>query len=397
MEDLKTTIEWELSLPSKNTLHFPFHIIPDIKKLEWENYNFYPSGELLGLLQDTFYVTHWSSIQEENNHESNQKELNDRDEYWNIFRWIWSLFAEVLRENYQNIVNTQNSTDDDYSTLKREKGHNYQHFIERMGEPFVTRYQLYTVISLVVPTVRFQYENCTNIVCYFDKFVSFWNDSIKLLSNIVSEIQHYQVEGLRHRFEHIINDNTHNKEYENFKKDYLIEGDGKCFSVTTVHNIDGSKQDLVCFSGIFFKDEISKAINKIVDGISKDPNFNSPKLVTVNDTIRYYIDDKNYITYGQAKQCCSFIRNSKYNRMFSCCERKTFAFEDYNWDECTSYIMIVKYPPCELCEIPVAKHNKKYNGQPIPGKKNNDKPLKDLEEFNILAKCIHTGGCRNKP
>lgn len=396
MKPLNSTIDWKLILPWRNTLRFSFQIIPTNENLEWKEDILYSTDDLLGLLQDTFYVTHWSSILEENNTLITKEELDERDNYWDIFIWVWHSFIEIIQHSYQEIANTQNSMK--YDALKKMKRENYLHFIEDMGEPFITRYRLYEVVSLLIPSVHFSYLSLANIVCKFNTFVKFWNKSLRLLPDIVTNIQQHKVERLRKQFNKIINNNSQNNKYEKFKNKYLQEGKERCFSMTTVNKKDGTKKKLLCFSGIpefAPNSNISKAIDLIVDEFKKHRNFYDSERVEVKDSIRYYIDNKKYITYANAVGCCCFSKNRIFNRMFSCCERKTFAH--YDWSDCVSYTMIVKYSPCELCVLPVTQHSNKYNGKIISGKKNETGPLKNLDMFNMLAKYIHTRGCRNKP
>lgn len=397
MEHLNRVVKWKLILPWGKPLRFHFQIVPANDDLEWDVNIPSSTTDLLGLLQDTFYVTHWLNILEENYNLITKEELDERDNYWYIFIWVWYRFIEIIQHNYHQITNNQSSME--YEVLQEMHSENYLHFIENMGEPYITRYKLYEVVSLLVPSNRFSHLSLANIICDFNSFVKFWNKSLKLLPALLTKIQHYKVERLRKQFNKIIDANSLNNEYKRFKNKYLQEGKDKCFSMTTVTKKDGTKKDLLCFCGVPEFDpnsKISKAIDLIVNEIKNNRKYYDPERVTAKDSIRYYIDHKTYITYVQATHFSCFSNNPIFNRMFSCCERKTFAHYD-EWSECVSYTMVVKYPPCELCNFPVIQHCNKYNGHIIPGKKNEPTPLENLDIYNMLAKCIHTGGCRYKP
>ena len=138
----------------------------------------------------------------------------------------------------------------------------------------------------------------------------------------------------------------------------------------------------MCFSGLKKHPENSN-IGKAIKIIEKYGGFQNPQVVDVTDNIRYYLICGLSISYGIAKKC-SIFKTGRYNRMFSCCERKTIA--GYLWNDCASYTMIVKYAPCELCKEPVKKHNELYNGRVLHGKAT--EPLERIGEYDRLAKCI---------
>lgn len=187
-------------------------------------------------------------------------------------------------------------------------------------------------------------------------------------SIMVSAIQKYKkVETVRKYFNIISLKYANSKDYKEFHDKY-IQGYG-CFAKTTVNLLNGDKQDVLCFSGLKYKSEISRVIKLIVT----NGNFKNAYLINVSGKIRYYINKTDYITKDDADKS-GF---SYHNRMFSCCERKTFAAYE-NWMNCKSYVMTVKYQPCELCKESVKRHNKKYNGKKHCGKR-----LKKLSNRSI--------------
>lgn len=391
MEDLDHFIKLELRLPWEINLSFSVQILPYNNDLEGKENKLSSSNDLLGMVQDVFYVMHLLEIHEdkEDKRKELEAELNERDNYWDVFNWIWYQFVQILRDDFSQVTKRIDATLEEKNRLKI-KGEYDINDIEKLGEPYITRYKLYKVMSLLQPQLHYNYGSLDDIVCSYHTFVNFFNSCIQLLSKIILRLQDDKVEEIKNIFKHIMDDKKQNQKCIKSINKYLTEGkDGKCFAITTVNCKNTTKEDLLCFSGTFFKADLLEVINKIVKALSDNPKFNNPKLIRVNDDIRYYIDGHKYITYGDAKQCGAFKNGekNKYNRMFSCCERKIFA--DYNWSECKSYRMVVKYSPCRLCTYSVKKHKKKYNGNIISGKSNNQLNQLKLALYDSVANCIY--------
>ncbi len=387
-DEFKEAIEWKLVLPKSDVLSFRFSIFQDENRQGHRESDVFMSNELLGILQDTFYVTHFGSSHYEHISPYSKDGLDERDDYWDIFRWIWHNFTAILRNNIKEINVFRSS--DESAALSKKKGNAYKLFVREMGQPFITRYDLY-LFSLLFWSknyIRKHFGSCTDIICDHRKFVRFWNGVVSFLSESVLKLQQDVVGKLQSKFENILKGPDRNAEYATFHNTYLREKGG-CFSLTMVDKKDGSKQDVLCFSGLKDSSQdptIYKAIQKIKD----EGGFQDPHVVQVTDKIRYDLICGLYITYGEAKKCNIFSKKGRYNRMFTCCERKTFA--DYDWNDCASYTMIVKYAPCELCEMSVRKHKTLYNGHVLHGKAT--QPLKRIGEFDRLAMCMCSKFCR---
>lgn len=381
IDNFKDMIEWELFLPIRESLSFKFSVLPKDNREDMESIDVDFTNDLLRILQDTFYVTHLANISHEKDSDGKNDELDERDNNWSIFRWVWYNFTDFLRDNLNEIRIFQNS--DELEILSKKKGREYTQFVKEMGQPFVARYNLY-IFSLLFWSKNYilrHFGSCTEIICEQRMFLQFWNGVLTFLSESVRDIQKTDVESLMSKFEKILKAPDKKADYTKFYKDYLGE-EGGCFSLTMVKKKDKSREDILCFSGLkdYTEDSnIGKAIKKIKD----NGGFKHPKVIKVKDDIRYDLMCGFNISYVEAKKCKLFA-SGKYNRMFSCCERKTIA--DYTWDDCNSYEMIVKYAPCELCIAPISKHNYLYHGKVIHGKAT--KPLSRLKEFETLAICI---------
>lgn len=388
MDDFKDIIKWELFLPKNEGLSFQFSVSQNENREETREIDADFGNVLLSILQDTFYITNLASFRDENILEDLKRELNERDSNWNVFRWIWRKFTILLRNNYNELKKRTNS--EESIALSKKKGNGYRQFVDSMGEPFAARYKLYSY-SLTFWSrnfIRKNFGSCTDIICSFQKFTLFWTGVLNFLSESVRDIQKDDVENLKLKFEKILNNHEKKAEYDDFKEKYLQQVGG-CFSLTMVERKDKSRQDVLCFSGLYDFSENSN-IGKAIKKIEEDGGFQNPKVVKVSNNIKYDLICGLDITYGEAQNCSVFSANrKKYNRMFSCCERKTIA--DYAWNDCASYKMVVKYAPCELCKEPVRKHNELYKGSVLHGK--STKPLKSIGEFDKLAKCMCSNFC----
>lgn len=352
----------------------PHIIIPEeLKDLESDDNS--SNMLLFDVLQDFYYVTHFDLHKNDNNI---SKRLESCDNFWTALRVYWRCLLELVKEKQNFIYNDYNSEKRDILFIK--KGRSYRKFINSMGEPYATRYFAYRLLkplySLRPKSMTLGY--CTDIICNFIDFQKFWNNGIKLFSHILLKIQkENSVKRLKSDLEKI----TKSKEYNDFKDLYLY---GKsCFMQAKIIFKD-RKVKVLCFSGLYFKQPIINAI-KI---IKQSDQFKDAYFVDVSDDIRYYLPNNNsYITYGEAKQIA--VKSKKKinyeSRMFSCCERKTFA--DFNWNGCQSYEMIVKYAPCELCHHQVNIFKNLYNGKTISGKSTGQ--LKKRQEYDAIAMNIY--------
>ena len=80
--------------------------------------------------------------------------------------------------------------------------------------------------------------------------------------------------------------------------------------------------------------------------------LNNMPAAKLTDDVRYYLtDEENSITYGQFKNHTEPIKSS-YNRMFTCCERKTFAKlreDELKNNKLNKMNILVTQAPCVYC------------------------------------------------
>lgn len=275
-------ITWELFLPMSEKMQFRFSILPNENREDLSNLDVESSDELLGILQDAFYVTHLANIRYDKESEDNKGELDKRDNYWNLFRLVWHNFTDFLHNNFNEIRIFQDSEVGEI--LSKKKGLSYKQFVQGMGHPFETRYNLY-IFSLLFWRPNYILKNfgsCTDIICKHRVFMRFWNGILTFLSGSVRYLQKVKVKQLKSKFNRILNRPKTKSEYNKFKEEYL-EKKG-CFSLTMVEKKDGSRQDVLCFSGLKKHPENSN-IGKAIKIIEKYGGFQNPQVVEVTDNI----------------------------------------------------------------------------------------------------------------
>lgn len=327
------------------------------------------------IMRDVYFVT-WLDNDYNEENQGIKTMLSEKDAFWNKYIIALKKLVEVSYYNYQSIVDDRDC--DEEEVLFRRKGRRYMSFIEDLGEPYNIRYKIIHVLSQLHSQARIRnhFGGFTGIVCNAETFIKFWNESLQKLQELQLAIQKEDVEDLKSAFGRILKSEVFE---ERFDKRYM--GEDGCFMKTNVVTADAN-EDVLCFSGLKDfdgNDYLSRAVKMIVDS----GYFHNAYLVKVRDGIRYYLSDSKYITLGEAKAFGGHLEA----RMFSCCERKTFA--DYDWSKCVSYKMIVKYEPCGMCSIPVKKHRAKYKPNELVWGKKWDFPLKDMDKYDAIAKEIY--------
>ena len=319
------------------------------------------------LLQEVFYV---DSLSRNNNIEPNgiADSLDAVYDYISVFH---ARIVELVELHHKHL------TDETHSEEIREQlwdfsGSKVGMYVHKnLQEPFLSRDNAYMIFNALPSSYRYRLPHYArrDIVSSYDCFEKYWNKGMELLCEMQNDIHTATIGQLKNLLTELSGKNN------KFYKKYLKEKDG-CFSLTQVKK-KGLQQDVLCFSGITFSKPIIDAINCI----KNSGRFKTPVVITNSDNVRYYLCPERYVTYEDARRS-----NVVYsNRMFSCCERKTFA--EYDWQDVDSYTMMVKYQPCELCQLPIYEHTMKYNGRIKAGIKL--APLDKIPLFNAIAEDIY--------
>lgn len=363
--ELQATITWSLFLDEE-----PLAIEEDLLENLREG-NSYRSEtvdfEIPQLLQEVYYVERLSKS------EGSEPEqiLTMRDKAFDYVRIIHGLLKELLNDRYEHLIKDDVLDGNLYEDLKDKKGCVFDKYVDgNLSEPFSSRNAAYKVFSLLPQKYksRFFDDFRWDVVASHDIFTKYWNRGLLALAEMHKYIYIDEIASLKKELHEI----AKNKKLQ---KNYLKEQKG-CFSKTEIKKENDVQENVLCFSGVTFKTGIEDAINKIV----KSGHFLNCRAITTSQNVRYYICPSRYVTYSKANSSSVDFNP----RMFSCCERKMFA--EYQWQGVKSYIMIVKYPPCELCQFPVWEHTRKYKGKIKHGDREN--PPQPKKEFDKIAEKI---------
>lgn len=362
---LLTTLKWILQL-GENVHQIEEQLLDFISP---ENHENDESSRLSipQILQEVYYVDQLSK----NLNDELLGRLSIQDKIYDYIRVFHGRITELLELHHKDLIN-ETQSEEIIERLENIYGAKVGTYVqENLPEPFLTRDVAYMIFNTLPSNYKYQLPHYArrDIVAKYDCFEKYWNKGMFLLCEMQNDVHMLDFDGLN-----ILLSELSHKNHE-FCERYLSEKGG-CFCLTEV-NKNGTQQHVLCFSGQKFTDAIIAAINCIVNS----GHFNNPFTITKSDKVRYYICPHKYVTYADA---CKTNKASK-PRMFSCCERKTFA--EYNWQDVDSYVMIVKYQPCELCQLPVFEHTMKYRGRIIAGIRL--APLRGIPLFDAIAEEIY--------
>lgn len=377
--DIKDSIKWSLVISDKEMRSFKTLSFQQSLFLS-EDENFGEDGLLLlEYLQEVYYVTKFDYILKEDNSFDNidKDVLDNRDEGWEI---LINIFGSILQKIYrQKRLLTADDSYENWEQLFRLKGEAYGEYIRSvMRGVYPLRYEIYTVMKQFIPMSLREINNlkrCTDIVCDGRAFQLFFKLSIEWLEKTQLNLQTFESDSL----EKLMKQLSQGRDgFGRFRKKY-IKSNG-CFSKTLLY--DGSNFiNLLCFSGA---QEPTGELKTAIESIADCGLFGIHQLITLPAGTRYMLSEARQITLADAIISGLYDQNH-HGRMFSCCERKTFA--GYKWQSCKWFHMIVKYRPCELCEDMVKIYEEKYHGVVTPGKECSSKPLHIT--YDGVATAIH--------
>ncbi len=375
--DIKNSISWSLVISAQRAER-PVSLSFQQPLFSHEE-DFGDDGlQLLDYLQEVYYVTKLEVILDNGNLHNNKILLDNQDNGWDVLSNVFAnLYPKIYRS--QGLLSS-NSSYPNSSQLLHLKGEAYGDYIRNtMGGVYPFRYEIYTSLKHIIPMSlrrRYKLARCTDIVCDSQAFQRFFNLSLQWIETTQRNLQTYENDALEKLLIYL----SRRKEgMGDFKKRYL-KNDRRCFSKTLVFN-GATYLNLLCFSGA---QEPTGQLKKAMESIAQCGLFGNCHLVKVPVETRYMLSDTKYITLGDA--ILSGLYDVKqHGRMFSCCERKTFAH--HNWTTCKAFRMIVRFAPCELCERLVESYRNNFHGVVVYGKKL--APLKKRKEFDSLADNIY--------
>ena len=371
--DIKESIKWSLVISSIGTRDN--RVLSFQQPLFSSEEDYGENGmKLLDYLQDVFYVKQMEYVLNDGRL-LDKDTIDQRDDAWEVLNeGFGDVFAKIHTQKQLLVSDHSYNNSDELFRLKGEAYGNYIRSV--MKDVYPLRYEFYTAVKQLIPMSvrkRNNLERCTDIICDGHAFQHFFNLSLEWLEKTQLNLQTYENDDLEKLLTYL----SRREGFSQFRNKYIKRG---CFSKTLV--FDGTTYtDLLCFSGS------KKPTGQLETSIKRIANcglFQNCQLIILPYETRYMLSETKYITLGDAI-ISSLYDEKQHGRMFSCCERKTFA--GYNWSSCKVFRMIVKYQPCELCEDIVKYYKKKYNGEVIYGKKL--PPLQNRKTFDDIANAIH--------
>lgn len=362
---LLTTLHWLLKIGEgpqyidENILDFISHD----NQVNIESTDFF----IPQLLQEVYYVT---QLSRERNNEPNEV-LSLQDEFYDYIRVFHGRIRDILESHHQDLVEEVHS-EEIRERLMEFSGASVGSFVqENLPEPFLSRNAAYMIFNMLPYPYKSRLPHYArrDIVSSYSCFEKYWNRGMSLLCEMQNDVHTVAIDELKKLLAKLSG-----KDME-LCKVYLKDNKG-CFSLTEVKKNE-VQQDVLCFSGQKFAKKITEAITMI----ERAGHFRNPIIITKSNKVRYYICPERYVTYADACKTNKVYQT----RMFSCCERKTFA--EYDWNDVESYTMTVKYQPCELCQLPIYEHTMKYRGRIKAGIKLD--PLDKIPLFNAIAEEIY--------
>ena len=340
--ELQTSITWTLFLGEKQ-LSFHENLLENLNDNKSRNKGT-PDFDIPQLLQEVYFVDQLSK--------SEGYKLDEmvtlQDQAFDYVRVFHNLITDLINTRFKQLKNEKDIEDEHYQYLKEFRGRKFDNYVETsLQEPFLSRNLAYKIFKMLPNKYKTKSRKDTqrNVISSPNNFKRFWNNGLLSLAAMQKDIFENDLTELFN----LLNELDKKGDVKYYLENHEHKG---CFSKTEVVK-NGKREDILCFSGVNFRNSVEKAIDKI----AKSEYFLTDRAIKTSQNVRYYICPKQYITYSEAL----LSKKKFFNRMFSCCERKTFA--EYDWQGVTSYTMIVKYPPCEFCQFPVWMHTNKYNGK----------------------------------
>lgn len=363
---LETKLRWALYLGENEHLSLKEDL------LEYSNHEDVQEEEMVvfylpQLLQEVYYVDLLSR-----NANLETGIFRGHDSVYDYLRIFHGRLVELLQLSYKHLLDNQYLDDHNLGRLSALSGMRVGQYVENnLQEPFRSRDAAYMIFNMLPNQYKYHlpHDARRNIIASYEKFEKYWNKGMELLCQLQDDIHALGIDDLNQLLSELTVKN------EKFKDRYLQDSGG-CFSLTVTNKTNGTSDKILCFSGQSFKG-LNESINKIV----QSERFKNSVVIKKSLKVRYYICPDKYVTHAEAKQ----THKDSEPRMFSCCERKTFA--EYDWSEVKSYIMTVKYHPCELCQWSVNTHQKKHGGIINSGVRR--PPLEKKARFDAIAEEIY--------
>ena len=240
-------------------------------------------------------------------------------------------------------------------------------------------------------TIRNSIEQVSKL---FDHIKGWVNDAIKnyeehLLGFITNqEFNHVgkydDINYFGKKFQKALKDNQINS-HSKFIKDKL-----NCYA-----SVDYDRKKYFCINGLDNdKEDPSsnkcKTITILKKLLEKETKYSTIEHVSIIDETRYYFKKQIncHISYKEFKNKKS---DKKYNRMFTCCERKLIAKirKETGKEEFEEVVLNITKQPCELCEREIELVKAKFQNPNIEINKDEKEIEVNIEDMDAYARSIH--------
>lgn len=132
-----------------------------------------------------------------------------------------------------------------------------------------------------------------------------------------------------------------------------------------------------------------KTIAILEDLLKKETKYSTIEYVRILDGTRYYFNKQSncYISYKEFKDKVS---DKKYNRMFTCCERKLIAkIREKTDEEQFEVVLNITKQPCELCKREIELVNAESRNPNIEINKDEKEFEVKIEDMDAYARDIY--------
>lgn len=350
---IKQSITWRFVFPSKDLQNATYKDF--VQPLIDQEEDFDKDGlRLFKYLQEISYVKKLELFDYGDPVE--EKEIFDmRDDCWEKLGDIFSELFVIIQNNPQLL--SYHSTYKALEDLLCQK--DKKRFIyKKMPGEYALRYRFFLVATELIPSLKKEDGELVrryDVICKWTEFKHFFKRTLKWIEDKLYYLQTCSVQDLENLYKEWCD--VKGDKFKKFKARYL---DGNsCFSDTIVERLD-TDIHILCFSGAKAP---TKKVKDAIEYITTKYLLFGIRPITIWDVpldTKYMLAQIKTITFEEAKLSKIYIRE-KHGRMFSCCERKTFAgYPD--WNKCISFRMFVRFAPCELCAEIVKEYKDNYNG-----------------------------------
>lgn len=263
---------------------------------------------------------------------------------------------ETQEQSIIENIKDKNNREQIKSIFQKSLNKNYEALNESlrfMGELYKKRYEIYELLEKLpkIPKNELNYQDLYKIILS-DSFDEYSKNQIKKIKDFYEEKQKELCS-----INIVLDSNTPIEDIKNYiRKTPPLQTPNfskRCFALADA-KINGTKREIIAFSGVFDAGNISKLFDEYkdlsdaIDNLLTSTRFKNSELIKTELDTRYYYNDKDFI---ELKDVINFVKNKELvrqligelKRMFSCCEKKMLK------DNISIEKLYVKFEPCDAC------------------------------------------------